>query len=301
MNPETGRTILAGYFKDSGDAKKSVEQLRQAGFAQIGIASHDAKNERKLAEATQTRAGLAVGSGPDGELEQAFGESDYANRKDAHDAMLAARVPEEQARWFDDRMEQGGYLITVQAPADRASEARRTLQSCGGEIGPESGTAVPAATAPAPTSPIPGAARAEAESEGEQIIRLHGELLRVHKERVARGEVRLRKRVVTEPQTVEVPVSREEVVIEHRTPTQGAAATGEGDERGQIRVPISEERVEVEKEPVVTDEIAVGKRTVEGTQRVEGEVRREELEVEDEGNLTPEQLAELRRRPRRAA
>src|SRR6185437_14769312 len=140
MNPETGRTILAGYFKDSGDAKKSVEQLRQAGFAQIGIASHDAKNERKLAEATQTRAGLAVGSGPDGELEQ--------------------------------------------APADRASEARRTLQSCGGEIGPESGTAVPAATAPAPTSPIPGAARAEAESEGEQIIRLHGELLRVHKERV---------------------------------------------------------------------------------------------------------------------
>ena len=45
-------------------------------------------------------------------------------------------------------------------------------------------------------------------------VQLFGEVLRVHKERISRGEVRVRKDVVTENQTIEVPVTREELVLE---------------------------------------------------------------------------------------
>ena len=49
---------------------------------------------------------------------------------------------------------------------------------------------------------------------GADRIQLFGEVLRVHKERISRGEVRLHKDVVTDRQTVEVPVTREELVLE---------------------------------------------------------------------------------------
>lgn len=114
----------------------------------------------------------------------------------------------------------------------------------------------------------------------ERRIQLISEVLRVRKERVARGEVRLRKEVRTETQNIQVPVTREEIVIE-RTPVEGErtanAAIGSDPE---IRVPLSEERVEVEKVPVVREEVKVGKRAVSNTQNVTDQVRREELDVE---------------------
>src|SRR5947208_15842521 len=81
-------------------------------------------------------------------------------------------------------------------------------------------------------------------------------MLRTYKERVQRGEVRLRKEVVTESQSIQVPVTREELVIE-RTPGSGQV-TGEIGRDEEIRVPLSEERVRVEKQPVVNEEVRVG-------------------------------------------
>jgi stress response protein YsnF len=58
------------------------------------------------------------------------------------------------------------------------------------------------------------------EATDAQNIQLYGEVLRVQKDRVSRGEVRLRKEVTTTTQTVEVPVIREELVLE-RAPVSG--------------------------------------------------------------------------------
>ena len=58
-----------------------------------------------------------------------------------------------------------------------------------------------------------------------RVWREIGEILRVHKERISRGEVRLRKEVVTEHQNIEVPRTREELVVE-RIPGSGREATG---------------------------------------------------------------------------
>jgi uncharacterized protein (TIGR02271 family) len=101
---------------------------------------------------------------------------------------------------------------------------------------------------------------------------------------VETGEVRVRKEAVTEHRTMEVPVQREEVVIERQAPTGEPAASdiAPGEE---IRVPVSAEQVTVEKQPLVKEEVTVGKRAVQDTERVGGEVRKEQVRVEREGDV----------------
>jgi uncharacterized protein (TIGR02271 family) len=120
-------------------------------------------------------------------------------------------------------------------------------------------------------------AHASRTAEGAERIEVREEELQAHKQLVEAGEVRVRKEVVTEHRTLEVPVQREEVVIERYAPT--------GEHVEEIRIPVSEEQVTVEKRPVVKEEVTVGKRVVQGTERVGGEVRREEVRVEREGDV----------------
>lgn len=118
----------------------------------------------------------------------------------------------------------------------------------------------------------------------EHTLQLREEQLRIEKERVQTGEVAVRREVTTEMETVEVPVEREEVVIEHRA--VGAGARGAAGEIGsdEIRIPVSEERVNVSKDTVVTGEVAIGKRKVTDTQTVSEEVRKEHARVDREGS-----------------
>jgi uncharacterized protein (TIGR02271 family) len=113
----------------------------------------------------------------------------------------------------------------------------------------------------------------------------------VHKERISRGEVRVRKDVISENQTIEVPVMREELVLERvqvsgETPASSANIGGSQ----EIRIPLSEEKVRVEKQAVVREEVNVGKREVAGVETVNADVRREELRVDPDPE-TPKRSA----------
>jgi uncharacterized protein (TIGR02271 family) len=101
---------------------------------------------------------------------------------------------------------------------------------------------------------------------------------------VETGRVRIGKEVVEEQQTMDVPVTREEVTIE-RTPVDRRPADSDIGEGETIRVPVHEEQVSVDKKAVVTEEIGVGKRQVQKTQQVSGTVRREEARIEKEGDV----------------
>ena len=127
-------------------------------------------------------------------------------------------------------------------------------------------------------------ARASRTADGAERIQLREEELQAHKQSVETGAVRVRKEVVTEHRTIEVPVQREEIVIERQAPTgePGASDLRPGEE---IRIPVRKEQVTVEKLPVVKEEVTVGKRVVEGTERVGGEVRKEEVRIEREGDV----------------
>jgi len=101
------------------------------------------------------------------------------------------------------------------------------------------------------------------------------------------GAVRVRKRVRTERERIRVPKRRVEVTVE-RVPVEGDAVSAEREvakpEIGEdeIVVPVIEEEVVVEKRPVVKEEIRIRKEVVEDTEIVEEDVRREEVEVDEE-------------------
>ena len=160
------------------------------------------------------------------------------------------------------------YLVTVEA-GDRAGEARSILYRHGGF----DRTGWDAVRADRTNILGDGSFRAE---DG-RTIQLKEEQLRARKTPVKAGEVEIRKEVHTDRKTIQVPVEREEVVIERR-PAGGRAAAGNLKSE-QIRIPVKEEKVNVSKETVVKEEVNVGKRKVRDTQSVSGDVRREAPEA----------------------
>jgi uncharacterized protein (TIGR02271 family) len=119
--------------------------------------------------------------------------------------------------------------------------------------------------------------------EDQEHIELREEELRVQKERVEAGEVTLRKEVVKENKTVDVPVTREEVVVEKRSVGGRRPASGDIGDDQEISVPVMEEQVQVEKTPVVREEVSLKKQQVQGTRQVSDTVKREEAWVDTAG------------------
>jgi uncharacterized protein (TIGR02271 family) len=62
------------------------------------------------------------------------------------------------------------------------------------------------------------------------------------------GEVTVGKELVTERREIDVPLKRQEVVVERR-PAQGTPTSGEIREGEEVRMTVMEERVEVESGP----------------------------------------------------
>jgi uncharacterized protein (TIGR02271 family) len=118
------------------------------------------------------------------------------------------------------------------------------------------------------------------EDEDElRVKRSEEELAAGTREREA-GQLKVRKRVRTDRQRIEVPTRHEEVSVE-RVPVDGEATEAEIGE-DEVVVPVTEEEVVVGKRPVVKEEVRIRKDVVEDTETVEEDVRREEIEVEDE-------------------
>ena len=126
-----------------------------------------------------------------------------------------------------------------------------------------------------------GAYTREATDEDELRVQRSEEELRAGTREREAGALNVRKRVVTERQQIEVPTRREEVTVD-RVPVEGEEATEAQIGDDEVRVPVTEEEVVVEKRPVAKEEVRIRKDVVEDTEVVEEDVRREEIEVEDE-------------------
>ncbi len=306
-NTMTGTVV--GYFSTQAQAETAVSALKSAGFQsnQIGIAlanesgaGYQGSSASTTGSATGSTAGSTQGtSGIAAKTENAwerfksfFDSSDvepYADENargsvesheitgahaydhdDFSQSLSGMNVPQDRSKYFSHRIGSGaqGAVVTVSATG-REQEAEAILEQNGGDIGADT-TGYDYNTPPA-----------AAASTEPKHIQLLGEVLRVQKERISRGEVRIRKEVVTEQQTIQVPVTREELVIE-RIPVSGTTpVAGQIGAESEIRIPLSEERAYADKQTVVREEIAVGKRSIEGIQQVGDSVRHEELEVED--------------------
>ncbi len=262
----TSEARVIAFFRNKNDAYSAINQLRDAGFT---------SSEIGLMAGTDYESTGTTGTTTRGKDHDSFWQKVKDFFTGDHDEDYDYRETSSDMNWTDDRADYyyqginaGGALVSV--TGTRREEARRILQNAGGDLR-ESGFET-------------ATSRASTDVEGDRRIQLRGEILRTYKDRVQRGEVRLRKDVITEKKNVEVPVSREELVIE-RVPASGQSATGEIGKDQEIRVPLSEERVRTEKQPVVTDEVRVGKRAVQRTENVSDDVRHEELRVDKEGDV----------------
>ena len=97
-----------------------------------------------------------------------------------------------------------------------------------------------------------------------------------------RGDTRGTTRRVEEARHEQAPrpVKHEEVSVE-RVPVSGEATEAQIGE-DEVSVPVTEEEVVVDKRAVAKEEVRLRKDVVEGTEVVEEDVRREEIDVEDD-------------------
>jgi uncharacterized protein (TIGR02271 family) len=285
----------------------------------------------------ETRRDVAAGSTVDtdpyaeGRYEYDFAGEDFEN------SLAGTGIASDRAAYLARNLQPGGAIVTVR-DTDRAAEAEEILSSNHGKVRYEDVAGTNASdvaagsyrgldpagtnykdveTAGADVAGIDAAAstgreitnagiedRRPVPSDNEAVdrVQLFGEVLRVHKERISRGEVRVRKDVVTENQTIEVPVTREELVLERVSVAANTPASSADIGRAQeIRVPLTEEKVRLEKQPVVREEVLVGKREVADVARVGDDVRHEELRVDSDvetpkRTVTGEELTEDARR-----
>jgi uncharacterized protein (TIGR02271 family) len=127
-----------------------------------------------------------------------------------------------------------------------------------------------------------GAHGGDVTDKDELRVQRSEEELRVGTREREAGSVNVRKRVRTEREQVRVPRRREEVYVE-RVPVEGRERASE-DEIGEdeIRVPVVEEEIVVEKRPVVKEELRIRKDVVEDEEIVEEDVRKEEVEIDEQ-------------------
>jgi len=313
------RSTAVGVFEDRAQADRAVAELREAGFRddQIGVAMrHDAGdfeiNQDTDGEGSEVGAGAATGAlaglglgalaglgvlagmipvvGPaiaGGTLGVILSNAAAgAGIAGLVGALIGVGIPEEEATYYQGEFEAGKVVVTVQA-AGRVREAEEILsrnyaynihsQGNAGGMGmrmqaPNRGAGMVADTA-----------KSTRAAAGD-TIQVKEEELHATKHPVQTGDVRVRKEVRTETKTLEVPVEREEIVVE-RTPVRKTAAGSDFREGQEIRIPVSEEEVEITKTPVVTEEVKVGKRTVQDTQQVSGQVRKERVQIDREGDV----------------
>ena len=296
----TGATVVA-LFRDLPAAERGIQALKAAGFdeQQIGVAARDKQQQQDLTEGTGAQAaeGAATGAVSGGVLggvvgllagvgalaipgigpivaggalaSTLAGAGIGAAAGGIIGALAGMGVPEENARHFERGFKEGGVLVTVAAGPD-ADLAREALLAGGADLGPADG--------------IFSESTRTATAEGADRLQLREEQIEVEKERVQAGEVRLRKEVVTEQRNIEVPVTREEVVIERHAAAGDELVEGGVGDGEEIRIPLMEEEVRVEKTPIVREEVSIRKRQVQATEHVSETVRREEARIEGQGD-----------------
>lgn len=171
-------------------------------------------------------------------------------------------------------------MLTRQEHADLVGSAHQA-----GSPPIEEGTSAPVAG----DGGSPSSARTE-----QHTVPVYAEELVARIKSVEIGRVRVRKEVVTEMRTIEVPIRRERVVVEAELPDDVPIYRGSemlGTDAGRYGadeyvVPVLEDDIVIETRPVVVEEVVIRRLRVPRTERIEGVVRREEPFVEMRGNLS---------------
>jgi uncharacterized protein (TIGR02271 family) len=259
-------SVVAALFTEESQAQEAVDALLQAGFTsdQIGFAGHG------------TQHGLLAS------IKSLF-RKDSTSMNDVYNDLVTAGLPERAARYFCREYDAGRSIVEVLGTGDM-QRAVTILRRYGGYSAPPGEKAEDVS----PRQPKTGIESEQRQqpmtgAEGEQHMHLREEQLQIGKQTVQTGTVGLRKEVVTEQKTVDVPVTHEEIYVERRPGSGQQSDTPIGEEE-TYRIPVREEQVSVSKQPIEKEEIILRKQQVQGVHRVNETVRHEEAHVEREGD-----------------
>ena len=303
----TGRTVI-GVFDEAASADRAIDALQAAGFSSADI-HHSGRG-------TTSTSGTNDGGGFFAGVRNFFTGNDTTDTTGGHVAsdLTNMGVSNDESQYYENEYNNGRTVVSVNA-GSRAEEAKTILDTNGAyNYASRRGGTTSTASTYSTTSGTPDTGYADAattgyaagtttdttnttgydrtrnadyanETDAERTLRLRAEQLNVSKQSVQAGEVDLRKEVVSQQQTINVPVTHEEVYIENRPVTDATVddntPIGEGE---NIRVPVSQERVNVSKDTVVTGEVSINKRAVQETQQVTDTVRHEEARLDQSGN-----------------
>jgi len=267
----TDRSIVAGVFTDESQAQQAMAELQNAGFSNDQIRYSVHKGGSGILDSL-----MGLGFGQD---EANFYNKEFMNGR----TVVTVKTNDRQQQALDILRRYGGYDFNSQS--QRAGTAY-TDTGYTDQTAQSTGIAYNTAQTSGATYTQAQAPQTDYTDQGGQKVQLREEELRANKERVQAGEVGIRKDVVAEEKTLNVPVNREEVYIERHPVDQPVPAdTPIGDQGETYRVPVTEERVNVEKQAVVREEIGLGKRAVQENQQVTDTVRREEARLDRSGDV----------------
>jgi uncharacterized protein (TIGR02271 family) len=152
----------------------------------------------------------------------------------------------------------------------------------------DAGTAARAPTTEEVDRPGGEAGYDRTDRAGDDAMTRSEEELQVGTQPRERGRVRLRKYVTTEQEQVTVPVQREQVRVEREPITDAnldAAMAGPEIAEAEHEVTLHEEQPVVEKRTVPRERVRLEKDTVTGEEQVAEELRKEQIDVDDQDGL----------------
>jgi len=280
QTPYSKSGTVIGVFTDLTKAQDAVESLRRQHIGtSVRLIENDfsedfnAESNRMGASSNDRDYTSKDEGGIGGFFARLFGFEDEKPRSEL-------KLNADSELYFTDSYQNKHHFVLVEGAADQ-SEVRSILISLGATI-EDRGSELYEREVFSRTG--------FNDVRDESVMELRDEQLKVEKRSVQTGEVHLRKEVFEETKTIEVPVIREELVIETR-PLNGAARPGSlsasdiGD-RQEIRVPLSEEQITIQKEVVPREEIRLSKERIVENRTVSETLKHEEAHLEEDGQIT---------------
>lgn len=199
-------------------------------------------------------------------------------------ALVGLGIPEDKAEIYTDRVKNGSFLVMVDGTAAEIARADAIMNHHGvAELGIYDVPGVEKTS----VAHIDDDIKTRTDISDREKIKLYEERLIVNKQRAKTGEVAIGKRVETQTANLSVPVEKERLVIERKNVT-GKAVSPEAANFGDgevLKVDLYEEKATISKQAFVREEVSLHKEVEQETIQKSETVRREELEIDTEGDV----------------
>jgi uncharacterized protein (TIGR02271 family) len=272
--------IVVGRYQDPTDVRATLQRLERDGYAREDITLYTNKSNLDQIEETEH---IETVTDDERKADRSFWEKvkDMVSYDDPDREMGRDASEEEFIAPFREYIRDGYTVIAVKNYRGDTEETAEMQQQ---DLDEDPAVAP---VAPVDTMEPTDEIDRQATSENEKI-QLKEERVNVKKEEVQTGEVHVRKETIHDTEVIEVPVEREQIVVERRSVGDASANTVDSEteeDSESFTIPIKEEKIIVEKEPVVTEEVEIKKERKEEVEHLTEDVRREEIDVDTTGRV----------------